>query len=126
MVFVFTDGMSNYASDHPLFGNLAADETIEEARRLHEYATVFSIGIGQGTSNDELESIATDTNKALTLTDFSKVKPLMQSIINNDAVCGKFDCTNIFRTTNLDEMETRGASQVSGDGKSITCTVRAV
>jgi len=44
------------------------------------------------------------------------IKPLMNSILSDDSVCGEFDCRNIFRSAKLETMGTSGASEETGRG----------
>ena len=106
IVCVFTDGASN----------VNPTATITTANELKEHATIYSVGIGVTLNEQELVAIASDPSKSYQLSNFAMIRPLMQSIMNDESVCGSFDCRNIFRSAKLEEMGTNGASQLTGEG----------
>ena len=108
IVLVFTDGRSDEPND-----------TIIAANQLKSKATVFSIGIGSLEKN-ELNAIASG-GKYLKITKYEEIKDLMQSIMNDEAVCGEYDCEKIIRTANPLSMRTRGCSKVTGKSMNLGC-----
>ena len=104
IVFVFTDGASN----------VRRYMTLEEAEKLKQVATVYSVGIGPTLNNEELIAIATDTSRKYNIDEYDEIDDLMRSMMNS--VCGEFDCRNILRMADPFKMTTKGTSQLSGAG----------
>jgi len=106
IVFVFTDGYSNNEA-----------ETIAAAKQLQKKATLFSVAIGDSVNTDELDAIATK-GKVMKIDKVEDIKPLMNGIMSDNAVCGEYECTNIFRGGNANPMmmRTKGCSKKTGEG----------
>jgi len=104
ILVVFTDGRSN-----------APNQTIIAANKLKTKATIFSVGIGK-LEKRELNAIASK-GKYLKITKFEEIKDLIQNIMNDESVCGTYDCQQIFRTANPTTMKTKGCSRVTGQSE---------